>query len=181
MPPGGRAPGSRIKILMASATPASRAGRCCDRRRHYWSVIIPWAGPTARRYHRPEHPTSTGLHARSREELQRQARADSLTGIANRRSFYENAGWNLHSHYGAGAEPDHHRHRLLPGRSTTPWATPWATACCRRFVACCQDALRNDGLLARTGGEEFASCCRHGSGCGPTYCRAHPRADGRGA
>jgi diguanylate cyclase (GGDEF)-like protein/PAS domain S-box-containing protein len=125
------------------------------RLRHYWSVIIPWAGPDGTPAIIGLSTDITELHA-LKEELQRQARADSLTGIANRRSFYENA------------ELEFARSRL-PGLALSlinididffkkindTLGHPMGDRVLQEFVACCQDALRNDGLLARTGGEEF--------------------------
>ena len=125
------------------------------RLRHYWSVIIPWAGPDGTPAIIGLSTDITELHA-LKEELQRQARADSLTGIANRRSFYENA------------ELEFARSRLQ-GQALSlitididffkkindTLGHPMGDRVLQEFVACCQDALRNDGLLARTGGEEF--------------------------
>ncbi len=123
--------------------------------RHYWSVIIPWTGPDGTPAIIGLSTDITELHA-LKEELQRQARADSLTGIANRRSFYESA------------EHEFARSRLQ-GRALSlitididffkkindTLGHPMGDRVLQEFVACCQDALRTEGLLARTGGEEF--------------------------
>lgn len=123
--------------------------------RHYWSVIIPRTGPDGTPAIIGLSTDITELHA-LKEELQRQARADSLTGIANRRSFYESA------------EQEFARSRLQGQalslitididffkRINDTLGHPMGDRVLQEFVACCQDALRTDGLLARTGGEEF--------------------------
>lgn len=123
--------------------------------RHYWSVIIPWATPDGTPAIIGLSTDITELHA-LKEELRRQARADSLTGIANRRSFYESA------------EQEFARSRLRGQalsliaididffkRINDSLGHPIGDRVLQEFVACCQDALRAEGLLARTGGEEF--------------------------
>ena len=123
--------------------------------RHYWSVIIPWSGSDGTPAVIGLSTDITELHV-LKEELQRQARADSLTGIANRRSFYESA------------EQEFMRSRLHGQalslitididyfkRINDTLGHLAGDRVLQEFVACCQDALRADGLLARTGGEEF--------------------------
>ncbi len=125
------------------------------RLRHYWSVIIPQPRPDGTPAVIGLSTDITELHA-LKEELQLQARADSLTGAANRRSFYERA------------EQEFTRSRLL-GQALSLIAIdidyfkmindtlghPAGDLVLQEFVARCQGTLRADDLLARTGGEEF--------------------------
>jgi len=142
---------------------ASGQRRACEeslvdasgRQRHYWSVIIPQTRPDGTPAVIGLSTDITDLHA-LKEELRRQAHADGLTGIANRRSFYESA------------EQAFTRSRLL-GQALSLIAIdidyfkkindtlghPMGDRVLQEFVACCQNTLRTGDLLARTGGEEF--------------------------
>ena len=60
------------------------------RLRHYWSVVVPWPDFNGSPALIGLVTDITELHA-LKEELQRQVRTDSLTGVANRRSFQERA------------------------------------------------------------------------------------------
>ncbi|WP_269532994.1 GGDEF domain-containing protein [Chitinimonas sp. BJYL2] len=124
--------------------------------RHYWTIKVPW-------------PTASGLPGligfstditelhELKEELERQASTDSLTGIANRRSFYEHA----------EREYTRSRRHAFPlsviaidvdhfKRINDEYGHPVGDAVLQDVAACCRIALRNEDMLGRTGGEEFA-------------------------
>jgi diguanylate cyclase (GGDEF)-like protein/PAS domain S-box-containing protein len=126
------------------------------RMRHYWVVKVPWQCADGT-------PALIGVNTditelcNLRERLRREARTDSLTGVANRRSFLERAEYEFaHSrrydmaltiiaidldHF--KAVNDRHGH-------------PVGDAVLQDLAACGRRALRDDDLLARTGGEEFS-------------------------
>ena len=125
------------------------------RLRHYWSVVVP----------RPDFDGTpaliglitdiTELHV-LKEELQRQTRTDALTGIANRRSFFERAEHEFarSRRHGtplsmAAIDIDHFK------RVNDGYGHPTGDRVLLDFAACCQQALREEDLCARTGGEEF--------------------------
>ena len=125
------------------------------RLRHYWSVVVPWPDFNG-------SPALIGLvtditeqHA-LKEELQRQVRTDSLTGIANRRSFQERAEAEFarSRRYGiplslVAIDIDHFK------RINDDYGHAVGDRVLQDFAACCQRALREEDLCARTGGEEF--------------------------
>lgn len=122
---------------------------------HYWSVVVPWSGFDG-------VPATVGLvtditelHA-LKEELQRQTRTDSLTGIANRRSFFEHAESEFARSRRHGLplsliaiDIDHFK------RINDHYGHPVGDVVLRDFADCAQQILRTEDLCARTGGEEF--------------------------
>lgn len=97
----------------------------------------------------------TELHA-LKEELQKQTRTDSLTGIANRRSFFERAEHEFARSRRHGTplsvlaiDIDHFK------RINDDYGHPAGDIALREFAARCQHMLREEDLCARTGGEEF--------------------------
>ena len=125
------------------------------RLRHYWSVVVPW----------PDFDGSpaliglvtdiTELHA-LKEELQRQVRTDSLTGLANRRSFQERAESEFARSRRHGTplslvavDIDHFK------QVNDAYGHAVGDHVLQDFAQCCQHALREEDLCARTGGEEF--------------------------
>lgn len=125
------------------------------RRRHYWSVIVPWTSPEGSPALIGLSTDITELHA-LKEELERQARADSLTGLANRRHFFERA----------AAEFARCREHGLPlsliaidldhfKQINDVHGHPIGDLALAHFAACCRKAVRATDLCARTGGEEF--------------------------
>ncbi len=125
------------------------------RLRHYWSVVVPWAGFDGMPALIGLITDITELHT-LKEELQRQARSDSLTGVANRRSFFENAEREFARSRRHGTplslvaiDLDHFK-QINDG-----YGHPVGDLVLRGFVLCCQRLLREEDLCARTGGEEF--------------------------
>ena len=123
--------------------------------RQFWSVVVPWSGFDGM-------PALIGLITditelqRLKDELQRQAHTDSLTGVANRRSFFERAEHEFaHSRrHGAplsliAVDVDHFK------QINDEHGHPVGDRVLQGFVQCCQDHLREGALCARTGGEEF--------------------------
>lgn len=124
-------------------------------RHHYWSVIVPWADANGAPAVIGMSTDITELHA-LKEELQRQARTDSLTGIANRRSFFELAEREFarSRRHGAplsliAADIDHFK------RINDSYGHPTGDFVLQEFAGCCQGILREVDVFARTGGEEF--------------------------
>ena len=125
------------------------------RQRHYWSVVVPWAGAGGMPALIGLVTDITELH-QLQEELQRQIRTDSLTGIANRRSFFEHA----ESEFARSR-----RHRLPLSliaididhfkRINDRYGHPMGDRVLRDFAGCAAHALREEDVCARTGGEEF--------------------------
>ena len=123
--------------------------------RHYWSVVVPcpdFAGMPALIGLVTD---ITELHA-LKVELQRQARSDSLTGVANRRSFLERAELEFGRSRRHGSplsllaiDMDHFK------GINDNFGHPVGDLVLQGFVACCQQLLRSADLCARTGGEEF--------------------------
>lgn len=125
------------------------------RLRHYWSVVVPWSDFDGMPALIGLITDITELHA-LKEELQRQARSDSLTGIANRRSFFERAELEFgHSRRHdtplslIAIDMDHFK------RINDEYGHPVGDRVLQGFVQCCQRLLREQDLCARTGGEEF--------------------------
>lgn len=126
------------------------------RQRHYWSVIVPWAGPDGTPAIIGLSTDITELHD-LKEDLQRQTVTDMLTGVANRRGLYERAQreFSRCRRHGiplglVSIDVDHFkqvndRYGHLAGDRVL-----------REFAARCSEALRSEDLCARTGGEEFS-------------------------
>ena len=118
-------------------------------------MIIPWLAPTARR------PSSSFEHrhhraARASQELQRQARADSLTGIANRRSFYENGEPIARSRCAGAVALSLITIDIDSSRRSTHYPHPMgATALCRSLSPAARTRHVTTACWRRTGGEEF--------------------------
>lgn len=123
--------------------------------RQFWSVVVPWSGFDGM-------PALIGLITditelqRLKDELQRQVHTDSLTGVANRRSFFERAEHEFaHSRrHGAplsliAVDVDHFK------QINDEHGHPVGDLVLQGFVQCCLDQLRAQALCARTGGEEF--------------------------
>lgn len=122
--------------------------------RHYWSVVAPCTTPDGDDAIIGLSTDITELYL-LKEELQQQARTDSLTGIANRRHFFAEAGRLFKTHPPEqplaliAIDLDHFKrindiHGHLVG-----------DAVLRDFAQCCGGRLRLQDLFARTGGEEF--------------------------
>ena len=126
------------------------------RKRHYWSVVVPWsAGPDAMPALIGLVTDITELH-QLQEELQRQTRTDSLTGIANRRSFFEHAEREFarsRRHDSPlsliAIDIDHFK------KINDNYGHPVGDRVLRDFAECAQHILREVDICARTGGEEF--------------------------
>ncbi|MFT7724759.1 MAG: diguanylate cyclase [Roseateles sp.] len=123
--------------------------------RHYWSVVVPWAGFDGMPALIGLITDITELHA-LKEELRQQAHSDSLTGVANRRSFFESAEREFARSRRHGTplsvvaiDLDHFK-QINDGHGH-----PVGDTVLRGFVLCCQRLLREEDLCARTGGEEF--------------------------
>ena len=125
------------------------------RMRHYWSVVVPWQQADGSRAVIGLSTDITELHD-LKEELQRQARTDALTGVANRRSFQE----------AAQAEFERSRRYARPlslmaidvdhfKDINDRHGHPVGDQVLRTIAQCVQGSLRGNDLLARTGGEEF--------------------------
>ena len=125
------------------------------RRRHYWSVVMPGTSPDGTPVLIGLSTDITELHD-LKEELQRQTRTDALTGIANRRSFFERAEHEFARSRRHGTplalvsiDIDHFKH-INDG-----YGHPMGDRVLRDFAVCCQQVLREEDVCARTGGEEF--------------------------
>lgn len=124
--------------------------------RHYWSVKIPW------RSHLGTHALVgltteiTELH-KLKEMLKHQAQTDSLTGVANRRTFYKRAEYEFEfSRVGNIALSvitlDIDNFKELNDQ----YGHPVGDQVLINLAICCSRGLRNKDLFARTGGEEFS-------------------------
>ncbi|WP_374249160.1 diguanylate cyclase [Thermomonas sp.] len=125
------------------------------RLRHYWSVVVPWPDFNGSPALIGLVTDITELHA-LKEELQRQVRTDSLTGLANRRSFQERAESEFarsrrHGTPLAMVSIDIDHFKQINDR----YGHPVGDLVLRDFAVCCQQALREEDVCARTGGEEF--------------------------
>ena len=148
------------KDLHMLATGESYAGEeslvdAAGRLRHYWSVVVPWSGFDGMPALIGLITDITELHT-LKEELQRQASSDSLTGVANRRSFLESAEREFARSRRHGTplslvsiDLDHFK------QINDQYGHPVGDQVLRGFVLCCQRLLRAEDLCARTGGEEF--------------------------
>ncbi len=123
--------------------------------RHYWSVVVPWKDFDGAPGLIGLITDITELH-HLKEELERQTRTDSLTGIANRRSFFERAETEFARSRRRGTplsllaiDIDHLK------RVNDAYGHPVGDAVLAAFATRCQQLLRREDLCARTGGEEF--------------------------
>ncbi|MBV2209753.1 MAG: sensor domain-containing diguanylate cyclase [Thermomonas sp.] len=125
------------------------------RMHHYWSIVVPWSGFNGIHANVGLITDITELHA-LKEKLQHQALTDSLTGIANRRSFFEHAEQEFarsrrHGHALALVALDIDHFKQINDR----YGHPVGDSVLQHFAACCQKQLREGDFFARTGGEEF--------------------------
>lgn len=125
------------------------------RLRHYWSVIVPAKAPDGTPAVIGLSTDITELHE-LKEQLRQQASSDSLTGLANRRSFWQQAEreWDRSRRHGQPLalmtmDIDHFK------EVNDAHGHPVGDEVLRAFAACCQSVLRSSDLCARTGGEEF--------------------------
>lgn len=125
-------------------------------RRHYWVVKVPWQCADGT-------PALIGVNTditelcELREQLRREARTDSLTGVANRRSFLEHAKYEFAHCRRHGIsltviaiDVDHFK------EVNDHYGHPVGDAVLQDLAVCARGALRDEDLFARTGGEEFA-------------------------
>lgn len=125
------------------------------RARHYWSVVVPWTQADGGRAVIGLSTDITELHE-LKEELQRQARTDGLTGLANRRYFQECAQveFERSRRYQRAlsliaVDIDHFKD--INDRHGHPVGD--RVLC--TLTQCIQESLRGNDVFARTGGEEF--------------------------
>lgn len=123
--------------------------------RHYWSTIVPWKAPDGTPVVIGLSTDITELHA-LKEELRRQASVDSLTGLANRRSFWEYAEREFarSRRHGVplaliGLDVDFFK------QVNDRYGHPVGDRVLRAFADVCRQSLRSGDVCARTGGEEF--------------------------
>ncbi len=123
--------------------------------RHYWSVVVPWTTRDGQRAVIGLSTDITELH-QLKEELQRQAMTDVLTAVANRRAFFRQAGQELARSRRHGLpmaliylDLDHFKN------INDCHGHPVGDTVLQSFARFCQGMLRQEDLLARTGGEEF--------------------------
>jgi diguanylate cyclase (GGDEF)-like protein len=90
-------------------------------------------------------------------ELEEWATLDALTGVANRRHFYNLAGLELDHAYRMGRsisvlvlDIDHFK------KINDAWGHAVGDEALKAFASACRDALREPDILGRIGGEEFA-------------------------
>ena len=125
------------------------------RTRYYWSVIVPWVQADGSRAVIGLSTDITKLHE-LQEELQRQARTDGLTGLANRRHFQEcaQAEFERSRRYRRSLsliaiDVDHFKD--INDRH----GHPAGDRVLQTLTQCIQESLRGNDVFARTGGEEF--------------------------
>lgn len=123
-------------------------------RHHYWNVAVPCITPEGIEAIVGTSTDITDLH-RLKERLRRQAETDSLTGIANRRHFFEPAEKIFAQHKGSRSlaliaiDVDHFK------QINDSHGHPVGDEVLRHFARCCGGRLRSRDLFSRTGGEEF--------------------------
>ncbi|CBL44683.1 Conserved hypothetical protein [gamma proteobacterium HdN1] len=123
--------------------------------RFYWSVVVPWMDVRGGRKLIGVSTDITELHD-LRIELERQSRTDHLTGVGNRRSFYENAQREF---------ARSRRHNTLLSFITFDidhfkqindiYGHSAGDEVLHGLADVCLAALRREDTLVRTGGEEF--------------------------
>lgn len=125
------------------------------RLRHYWSVVVPGTAPDGTAAVIGLSTDITELHA-LKEQLQQRADSDGLTGLANRRSFWEQAErqFALSRRHGVplallALDIDHFK------QVNDNHGHPMGDLVLKAFADCCRRVLRSTDLCARTGGEEF--------------------------
>jgi len=125
------------------------------RTHHYWSVIVPWRQADGSHAVIGLSTDITELHE-LKEELQRQARTDGLTGLANRRHFQEcaQAEFERGRRYARVlslimVDVDHFK--AINDRH----GHPVGDQVLRTLALCIQENLRGNDVFARIGGEEF--------------------------
>lgn len=125
------------------------------RMRHYWSVVVPWQQADGSRAVIGLSTDITELHD-LKEELQRQARTDGLTGLTNRRHFQicAQAEFERSRRYGRALsliaiDVDHFKN--INDRH----GHPVGDRVLKTLALCMQEGLRGNDVFARTGGEEF--------------------------
>lgn len=144
--------------IMATGERQAREAAMQDpsgRLRHYWSVVVPGTAPGGTPAVIGLSTDITELHE-LKEQLQRRADSDSLTGLANRHSFWEQAEreFALSRRHGTAlallaVDIDHFK------QVNDNHGHPMGDKVLRAFADCCRQALRATDLCARTGGEEF--------------------------
>lgn len=124
--------------------------------RHFWTVKIPLKSTDDTSVLIGLSTDITELH-RMKEELQRQASTDVLTGLPNRRSFYDYAQREFSRSVRTrlplsviALDIDHFK--SINDRYGHPVGDAVLVAVAKR----CQEVVREADLLARTGGEEFS-------------------------
>ncbi|WP_322995076.1 diguanylate cyclase [Castellaniella sp.] len=126
------------------------------RMHHYWTVKVPWTLPQGEQAVIGLTTDITELHE-LKEQLQTQATTDSLTAVANRRCFYEHAVRDF-----AGSRRRGHDLSLITldvdhfKQINDQYGHLVGDAVLRGLARVCADALREEDVFARTGGEEFA-------------------------
>ncbi len=124
--------------------------------RHYWTVKIPLKSANETSVLIGLSTDITELHM-MKEELQRQASTDALTGLHNRRSFYEYA----HREFSRSVRSrlplsviaiDIDHFKAVNDRYGHPTGDAVLIAVAKR----CEEVVREADLLARTGGEELS-------------------------
>jgi diguanylate cyclase (GGDEF)-like protein/PAS domain S-box-containing protein len=124
--------------------------------RHYWTVKIPLQTAEQTVILIGLSTDITELHE-AKEELQRQASTDSLTGLHNRRSFYDYARreFSRSKRYALplsviALDIDHFK------AVNDQYGHPAGDAVLCSVASHCREAIRDEDLVARTGGEEFS-------------------------
>jgi diguanylate cyclase (GGDEF)-like protein/PAS domain S-box-containing protein len=123
--------------------------------RHYWSVMVPFEQPDGTPAVIGLSTDITELHE-LKEGLRRQTVTDDLTGVANRRAFYERAAREFARSIRHGlplslisTDLDHFK------RINDDYGHRVGDRVLCDFATRVQKMLRSEDLCARTGGEEF--------------------------
>lgn len=129
--------------------------------RHYWSVIAPWKTQQGLDAVIGVSTDITELHE-LREELQREAYTDGLTGVLNRRYFnrmaiqiFEESREQAECFSLMSIDIDHFKN------INDKYGHLVGDEVLIHFVQCCQSLVREQDIFARTGGEEFCILLRH--------------------
>ncbi len=147
------------EAAFASGQPQSREERLLDRSgapRYFWTVKVPLMEPGQPARLIGLATDITELH-RLREELERRATTDDLTGVANRGHFYATAAFTLKraQRYGEALsllilDIDHFK------AVNDTYGHQAGDAVLRGVAGHCRQAIRACDLIGRMGGEEFA-------------------------